>query len=96
MTNEEAINVLKMVSCENSCVNRVLQEAINLAIKALENKTQWISVKDRLPDDDETVLVYKPLAKGTTIEIQVTQGWCINPSIMSHWMLLPAPPKEET
>ena len=94
MTNEEAIKVLKLVSCENKMVNSILQNAIKIAISALESQ-KWIPTVERLPEDDETVIVYKPIAKGTPIEMQIIQGWGINTAIMSHWMPLPQPPREE-
>lgn len=105
MKPEEAINVLKMISCENSCVNRVLQEAINLAIKALENQSQWISVKDRRPPDNKYILTYTPnLAVSIITQEYVTyygedddewnEYWSMRGNV-THWMLLPEPPKEE-
>ena len=56
--------------------------------------SEWISVEDGMPNDDDVVLVYHPLARGTDGEIQTTKGWAINPTIMSHWMPLPAPPSD--
>lgn len=97
MTIDEAITILSLLKYNEGVQEHEQNvDALILTISALENQQKWIPVTERLPDDDETVLVYKPLAKGTTIEIQVTQGWCINPSIMSHWMPLPKPPKEES
>lgn len=57
--------------------------------------SEWISVKDRLPEDDDIVLTYHPLAKDTDIEITTLKGWSINPTIISHWMPLPEPPEVE-
>ena len=37
MTNEDAITILKMVFCENECVNSVLNNGIDTAIYALES-----------------------------------------------------------
>lgn len=92
MTNEEAIDELKRIRHHGT---ERLIKALEIAISALESQ-RWIPVEERLPEDDETIIVYKPLAKGTTIEMQITQGWCLNPTIMSHWMPLPQPPKEES
>jgi hypothetical protein len=58
---------------------------------------EWISVKDRLPEDDRNVLVYSEIC-GIVIADYDTNGWCdqqynfIRPS---HWMPLPEPPKGE-
>lgn len=64
----------------------------------------WISVKDRLPEDDDDVLAY--LNDGTETRIAAcnySNGvWydCVMNCIVvinnvTHWMLLPKPPKEE-
>lgn len=55
----------------------------------------WISVKNRLPKDDDIVLTYHPLAIGTDIEMTILKGWSVNPAITSHWMPLPEPPEVE-
>lgn len=82
-----------------------------------DGKTEWISVKDRLPEEDVDVLVYavhKPEhpAFGTTIRIAARRRlvfhfekigepfWCAGQYFntnynVTHWMLLPEPPKEE-
>ena len=59
---------------------------------------QWISVKDRLPDEDGWYLVYKHN------RVRVAE-WCkdcwynesdlpIDDCTITHWQLLPEPPKE--
>jgi len=71
-------------------------------IRQLEAKvSQWISVKERLPDDNEGEI----LVVGTDKE--ATTGWCVNGRIcfrvgplfvqaanITHWMPLPEPPEE--
>lgn len=60
---------------------------------------EWISVKDRLPEEDKDVLayngVYMIIAAYTT---NPTKYWyTITGSVMrtiTHWMPLPEPPKE--
>lgn len=59
---------------------------------------EWISVKDRLPDDDKTVLV----TDGIRICLSYYEGCCdlwrggyIFGREMTHWMPLPQPPKEK-
>lgn len=54
MTKEEAIEVINQdIPCE---LDDDLIEAMNMAIKAL-NQTEWISVKDRLPEEVRPVLL---------------------------------------
>lgn len=72
--------------------------------------TDWISVKDRLPEPDENVFVYatkwetKGYVVGITRRYRYTDGrevW-VEPFPgfelvyhITHWMPLPKPPKED-
>jgi len=69
--------------------------------------SEWISVKDRLPDDDENyyeaVLVY--CVYGGCKECDVaylttTKNWldekCNAQIPVTHWMPLPEPPKDQS
>lgn len=72
---------------------------------------EWISVKDRLPDDNGTYLVYAPTySGGSSSGLDCINGvmfsrwrkhWSIEvgyhkrPNCVTHWMPLPDPPKEE-
>lgn len=70
--------------------------------------SEWISVKDRLPDDDELVLVYTkdnvmsvcPLVIANAFaNLKNLKVWEDNNgyyvSDVTHWMPLPEPPKED-
>lgn len=68
------------------------------------SKMVWISVKDRLPDKDQTVLIYTDghetyLAKiyedGEAWPVSNSCGCCGTEEKFTHWMPLPQPPKEE-
>lgn len=89
--------------CENTQTQLAVGETI---VKELLGKTQWISVKDRLPDIYQRVLI---LIRGrifiSSIEeeygdeyrdgaIRFWDGDWDWPEV-THWMPLPAPPKEE-
>lgn len=73
-------------------------------LKDTKKMNEWISVKDRLPDIEERVLVYMEDLKDRDYFIQV--GYIDNknkfnigyrdeysPEEVSHWMNLPEPPK---
>lgn len=56
---------------------------------------EWISVKDRLPDEDTRVLVY---IKGTYTFFDTDRilygKWVRWNASVTHWMPLPEPPKD--
>lgn len=62
---------------------------------------EWISVKDRLPADDATYLVYGRNWYGIVVAIYYGDGkWLASNDLtnitrfVTHWMPLPEPPKE--
>ena len=62
---------------------------------------EWISVKDKLPDDNERVIAYRPNeADVSAYKYCVIWGWGVKMSMkhrgISHWMKLPEPPKEDS
>ena len=76
----------------SKCIGRA-KDAIRRAI----GSPQWISVKDRLPDEGKYVLVWE--SQGFAYCDEMICGiWNIganNGAIITHWMPLPEPPKEE-
>jgi uncharacterized protein DUF551 len=58
--------------------------------------TEWISVKDRLPDTDHYVLCYQDKA-ACSIKVgfrsTVSRVWFPNLDKVTHWMPLPEFPK---
>lgn len=57
----------------------------------------WISVKDRLPKENDRVLTYSPnMASSDIGGISIQWGWCCKTKVndITHWMPLPEPPKE--
>ncbi len=67
---------------------------------ALREKQRWITVTERLPDDDATVLTYK----NGILEVQkyekgrngwICNGWFWSLANVTHWMPLPEAPEGE-
>lgn len=100
--------------------NRILEEARENANEAcakweglyraeLEKKSAWVSVKDRLPDNEKPVLAYYGFYRekgdlgarfiGTLTYFSHDQDphWQHESTglFVTHWMPLPEPPKEE-
>lgn len=103
VTTEQAISWLeKRLEQRPTPGERVV---FSMALSALRTQQEkkpggWISVKDRLPEDGETVLTFK---NGIT-EVQVYEkkrngwirgNWFWSMATVSHWMPMPEPPEEE-
>jgi hypothetical protein len=68
--------------------------------------SEWISVKDRLPDEDGKVIVHCPSADPDKPLIAMAWydprgfGWSLLPEVwiraIRHWMPLPSPPKDQS
>ena len=79
-------------------------QALNAAADLLE-QGKWISVKERLPRDGETVLVFDQIEQISTmtycIDGMYGKSWeddyeqAINLDWITHWMPLPEVPKED-
>lgn len=89
-------------------------DALNAAIFLINNPStskQWISVEDRLPEDDVEVLVYAIGNNENSVVCMTSythnmhgyniEGWrtpwqyFFYEHKITHWMLPPQPPKEE-
>lgn len=55
---------------------------------------QWIPVTERLPDRDDTVVVFHETMSDTSAAIQIYKAWAMSDTA-THWMPLPEPPKGE-
>lgn len=98
MTKQEAINQLyKMEVTDRD------YEAVKVATDAM-TCGEWISVNDRLPEENKSVLGWykdNPFS-GYTVEVVSWngKGWVFvyaqrYVTNVTHWMPLPEPPKEE-
>ena len=87
-------------------------EATELAYKKgyEDGKPKWISVKDRLPEDEELVLIlykngamfvgycgkqYCDFERRWRIKTALNSTKLLNLGRVTHWMPLPEPPKED-
>ena len=60
----------------------------------------WISVDERLPDDNDRVIAFRPNESETSAyKYCVMWGWSVKASLkhrgITHWMDMPQPPKGE-
>lgn len=96
------INLLKKSPWYNkdfAAVKLVRKDAVAIVEKCVEEApgiAEWISVKDRLPNENIRVLVYAK--QGSYINLKVDYicngGMWFNSMMVTHWMPLPELPKE--
>ena len=114
MTRAEAIEILDSIARRNvfCTLEEKPLEAFWMATEALREQEQreWISVKERLPEDERNVLAYYGFGRDGIIDSDMRfMGalcyYCFDPKphwqhamsgvIVTHWMPLPEPPKED-
>lgn len=105
MTREEAKEALSVLKIYD---NQWLREAIDMAIEALsaEAVQEWIPCSERLPSDDEDVIVSVLEDHGDRSWKYTTVAWLCNGVWISDneilfgtavaWMPLPKPYREES
>lgn len=115
MTRKEIVKALRCCNSETECrggpfeeqepllgpcAEKVLAAAADMLEQDAE-KTRWISVKDRMPEDDATYLVYGRNGYGIVFAVYYGDGeWLTCDDLtnitrfVTHWMPLPKPPKE--
>lgn len=91
------------------CTNTQSELAVGReVVEFLLEKPQWISVKERLPEYDQLVLIWHPDFEKPFVGSRVDSG-LMDPlywwrcefdmyepeGIITHWMPLPEPPEEE-
>lgn len=104
MTNKRAAEVLSMAVTFNGCgrcTGDEMREAVKMACATLE-ATEWISVKDRLPEYRMRALAYAD--NGAMFAASHYDDWYVDTgenyyscplANITHWMPLPQPPKED-
>ena len=76
-------------------------EAADLMEELDKRVHRWISVEERLPDYDSTVLMFEQVGLFTAIamgRLTRDEGFVTQdgfPADVTHWMPLPEPPKEK-
>jgi hypothetical protein len=62
---------------------------------------EWISVKDRLPENEENVIAYSTASNIENCRVEIAffnEIWCGAPTYflehITHWQPLPSPPKQ--
>ena len=101
---------VKCVDCvRESIADNLIANGVTVQGVPETNVGEWISVKDRLPEENERVLAcyINPLRKdrpprmmvGEGTSTQIVKGkvylWCGGWRSITHWMPLPQPPKGE-
>ena len=78
MTNKEAIFVLKkeLDGIPSDIDKSAFEKAVNLAIKALE-RSEWIPVSERLPEERTSVLIWCPERKNIYCAYLEENQWWI-------------------
>lgn len=98
-----------MDECPCGCMKKAIRNALQEGFEALKEKLVsntntvqpepgWISVKDRLPNDNQRVIVYRPdMSEIDVGDISIQWGWnCKRKKTdITHWMPLPEPPKDD-
>ena len=84
--------------CDNFNAGNLYRDAIAYINQLEARVPKWISVKDRLPEDDVDVLILiygKVIGVGYRINGKWKSIAKAKAPVVTHWMSLPEPPKEE-
>lgn len=91
--------------CVTAATTRATQGAARgLMTGRADSVSEWISVKDRLPEPSKKVLCFLDLGHGSLVEtgyFMLDDGWYYtgveapHHGCVTYWMPLPEPPKED-
>jgi hypothetical protein len=92
MTRKEAIRLLTTKRAQPS-TDYQMAEVYTMAIEALEQKSRWIPVSERLPKEGKEVLVsgYDTYNKKVIISRYQGEQYGFTCGLVSAWMPLPKP-----
>lgn len=93
--------LFEFVDCGSAAKQQAAEMLEKLAAEKDAKKPEWISVKDRLPEENVVVLIC--VDNGRCKEVKVSGltgfGWMLfdknKNKEVTHWMPMPKPPKEE-
>lgn len=85
-----------LLNITDSVVDCVVDALIEEGVTVQE----WISVDDRLPNDNDRVIAFRPNEPETSAyKYCVMWGWSVKASLkhrgITHWCAMPKPPKGE-
>ena len=95
---DAAVAEVESLNAEIDAINEDYLSGIHTVRE--DARPKWISVEERLPEEDVTVLVYRDgccgVARLLDAEPEIMWTYTGFGGDPTHWMPLPEPPKEET
>ena len=92
LTNSQQLDVLDRSTGWKEAANYLIAHGVTVQ--------EWISVDDRLPDDNDRVIAFRPNEPEiSAYKYCVMWGWSVKASLkhrgITHWKPMPQPPKGE-
>ena len=98
---EKLVELIGSTPCVGFSSRAAVEHVANWLVQNGVTVQEWISVKDRLPEDSTTVNLYtRSRTVGTGFYVKHTKSWvqyCSGGAIcvdVTHWNPMPQPPKE--
>ena len=99
---QQAADAIEELQSDNTALNGTVSNLIQQIAEL--SKPKWIPVTERLPEAGERVLCYCRANIYEVMKMRTDGAWVHNDKVydsaymsgfVTHWMPLPAPPKEE-